>query len=414
MKQQFSRMESRMDWSKMKPPVTEPIPHFDLTRQYQELKAEIEPAVAEVFKTQQFILGDKLLKFENNFARYCDADHAIGCANGSDALLLALQALDIGPGDEVITTPFSFFATVSCIDRIGAKAVLVDIRPDTFNLDTDQVEAAITPKTRAIIPVHLFGQCCDMEALWRIATKHSLAIIEDAAQSVGAEYQGRRCGVLGTIACFSFFPTKNLGGAGDGGMLTTDQKDLADKLKRLRVHGDAGRYNHLEVGINSRLDALQAVVLDVKLKHLDSWNHRRLENALTYQSFWENNHLLDFLIPTVMKPGHRHVFNQYCVRVLNGQREHVMQTLKTEQIGHAVYYPKPLHLQQCFKHLGYQQGDFPVSEKASEEILALPIFPELKVEQLERVVKAVCLAADTSSTSKTIPLFPPAPIRKAA
>jgi dTDP-4-amino-4,6-dideoxygalactose transaminase len=401
-----------MDWSNLKSPALEPVPLIDLTEQYQNLKHEIDPVVAEVFRTQHFIMGDKVAQFEANFERYCDAEYAIGCASGSDALVLALKALGIGPGDEVITTPFSFFATASCIERVGAKTVFADIDPVTYNIDPAAVESLITDQTRAIIPVHLFGQCCDMDNLWRIATKYDLEIIEDSAQSIGSEYQGRRSGVLGSIACFSFFPTKNLGGAGDGGMLTTDKKEVADRLKRLRVHGDVGRYNHVEVGFNSRLDALQAAVLDVKLRHLDQWNHRRLENALTYQSFWENNQMLDYLVPPTITAGNRHVFNQYCVRVPNGQREHVQKTLKAKDVGCAVYYPQPLHLQTCFKYLGYQKGQFPVSEQLSEEILALPIYPELKVDHLERVVEAVCLAAETSARS-TIPMFP-AKTRKVA
>jgi dTDP-4-amino-4,6-dideoxygalactose transaminase len=279
--------------------------------------------------------------------------------------------------------------------------VFVDIRSDTFNLDPDQIEDAITPQTKAILPVHLYGQCVDMEPLWRIATQHQLAIVEDACQAIGAEYHGRRAGVLGAVGCFSFFPTKNLGGAGDGGMMTTDDADLAAKLRRLRVHGDIGGYEHVEVGMNSRLDALQAAVLRVKLRHLDDWTVARQQNARHYADlFRQHGCLSDVIMPKAMTDS-RHVYNQYCVRFRNGLRNEVMQSLKEQKVGCAIYYPKPLHLQTCFKSLGYRAGDFPVSEAMTDEILALPIYPELPVSHQERVVTAIRAACDKARGQHT-------------
>ncbi|MDX1967378.1 MAG: DegT/DnrJ/EryC1/StrS family aminotransferase [Planctomycetaceae bacterium] len=376
--------------------VNEPVPFIDLTAQFQSIAGEVMPVVERVFAEQKFILGDEVTELENELATYCDARFAIGCNSGTDALILALQALGIGAGDEVITTPFSFFATASSIVRAGATPVFVDIEPDTFNLDPAQIEDAITPKTKAIMPVHLYGQCADMEPLWRIATQHGLAIVEDACQAIGAEYRGRRAGVLGSIGCFSFFPTKNLGGAGDGGMMTTDDPELAKKLRRLRVHGDIGGYEHIDVGMNSRLDALQAAVLRVKLRHLDEWSVARQQNAKHYAELFRQYGCLSQLQMPKMLPNTRHVFNQYCVRFRHGLRDAVMQSLKDKKVGCAVYYPKPLHVQTCFKSLGYRPGQFPEAEAASAEILALPIYPELPVAHQERVVSAIREACDAA------------------
>lgn len=376
--------------------VNEPVPFIDLTAQFQSIAGEVMPVVERVFAEQKFILGDEVTELENELAAYCDARFAIGCNSGTDALILALQALGIGAGDEVITTPFSFFATASSIVRAGATPVFVDIEPDTFNLDPAQIEDAITPKTKAIMPVHLYGQCADMEPLWRIATQHGLAIVEDACQAIGAEYRGRRAGVLGSIGCFSFFPTKNLGGAGDGGMMTTDDPELAKKLRRLRVHGDIGGYEHIDVGMNSRLDALQAAVLRVKLRHLDEWSVARQQNAKHYAELFRQYGCLSQLQMPKMLPNTRHVFNQYCVRFRHGLRDAVMQSLKDKKVGCAVYYPKPLHVQTCFKSLGYRSGQFPEAEAASAEILALPIYPELPVAHQERVVSAIREACDAA------------------
>lgn len=363
-----------------------PVPFIDLVPQFQSMSAEIMAAVERVFTEQKFILGDEVVALEEEIASYCDSRFAVGCNSGTDALIIALQALDIGEGDEVITTPFSFFATASSICRAGATPVFVDIDPETFNLDVDAIEDAITPHTKAIMPVHLFGQCCDMEPLWRLCQKYKLHIVEDACQAIGAEYQGRRAGVLGTVGCFSFFPTKNLGGAGDGGMMTTDDPELLAKLKRLRVHGDVGQYEHLDLGMNSRLDALQAAVLRVKLRKLENWSLARQANAQRYAEKFEEERILDAITLPVVRGDNRHVYNQYCIRVKNGRRDHVMQQLRAAKIGCAVYYPKPLHLQTCFKHLGYELGQFPEAEAASKDILALPSYPELPAADQQRVV----------------------------
>lgn len=365
------------------------VPFIDLVPQFEAMSGDIMSAVEKVFSEQKFILGDEVAQLENEIAAYCDARHAIGCNSGTDALIIALQALGIGEGDEVITTPFSFFATASSICRVGAIPVFVDIDPESFNLDPLAVAEAITPRTKAIMPVHLFGQCCDMDPLWRLAQKYNLELVEDACQAIGAEYQGRKAGVLGSVGCFSFFPTKNLGGAGDGGMMTTDDPDLAARLKCLRVHGDVGQYEHIEVGMNSRLDALQATVLRVKLKRLDQWSAAREMNANLYGEMFRQEGILDSLVLPKTGPNRRHVFNQYCVRVRHGHRDHLMQQLKARKVGCAVYYPKPLHLQTCFKHLGYRLGQFPQAEAASREILALPSYPELPQADRIRIVSSV-------------------------
>ena len=376
-----------------------PVPFIDLVEQYNAIASDIQAAIDRVMREQRFILGDEVAEFEYEMAEYCDSRAAVGCASGTDALILALMALDIGAGDEVITTPFSFFATASCICRVGARPVFVDIDPESFNLDPVKVEAAVTERTRAILPVHLFGQSADMEPLWRIAARGQIAIIEDACQAVGAEYRGRRAGVLGTFGCFSFFPTKNLGGAGDGGLITTDDADLAKRLLMLRVHGDAGGYNHLEIGLNSRLDALQAAILRVKLEHLDSWTVARQLNAKRYSELFHDHGLLDAVeLPAVLS-DRLHVFNQYSIRVKNGARDHVLQALRDRQIGAAIYYPGPLHLQQCFRSLGYLPGDFPEAEKAASEVLALPIYPELKPGHPEIVVRGIAQALGRATDS---------------
>ena len=370
----------------------EPVPFIDLVAQHQTISEEVTSAVTKVFSEQRFILGDEVLNLESEVANYCDAREAIGCASGTDALLLALMALDIGKGDEVITTPYSFFATAGSIVRAGATPVFVDIDPQTMNLDPEAVAAAVTPQTKAILPVHLFGQCADMDGLWRVATHNNLSIIEDACQAIGAEYQGRRAGVLGRVACFSFFPTKNLGGAGDGGMLTTDEPELAKRLRRLRVHGESTQYHHMEVGLNSRLDALQAAVLRVKLQHLEDWTIARQRNAARYADLFADRGLLDVIeLPTISEHS-RHVFNQFVVRVRYGLRDRILNFLRENKIGCMVYYPKPLHLQPCFSNLGYQPGSLPNSETAAEDSLALPIFSELTAAQQETVVRGIAAA----------------------
>jgi len=371
---------------------SEPVPFIDLVHQYDGISTEVLAAVRRILAAQSFILGDEVATFETEIARYCDARDAIGCASGTDALILALLALDIGPGDEVVTTPFTFFATAGAIHRVGARPVFVDIEPHTFNIDPARVEAALSPRTRALLPVHLFGQCAEMEPLCRLAVARELAIIEDACQAIGGEYRGRRAGVLGDVACFSFFPTKNLGGAGDGGIVTTDDADLSRRIRRLRVHGDVGQYRHVEVGLNSRLDALQAAVLRVKLAHLDTWTAARQNNAQRYAELFGHYGLLDAVtLPTVL-PERRHVFNQYSVRIAGGRRDEVLSSLREQKIGANIYYPIPLHVQECFAHLGYRAGDFPEAERAAAEVLALPIFPELRPAQLECVVRGIARA----------------------
>jgi dTDP-4-amino-4,6-dideoxygalactose transaminase len=374
----------------------EPVPLIDLVAQHREIESEVAAAVSRVFSEQRFILGDEVAELECDLAEYCDSREAIGCASGTDALLLALMALDIGPGDEVITSPYTFFATGSSIYRLGASPVFCDIDPVSFNLDPQAVEAAVTSRTRAILPVHIFGQCAEMEPLWRIAGQAGLPIVEDACQAIGAEYQNRRAGVLGTMGCFSFFPTKNLGGAGDGGLITTDDSTLAARIRRLRVHGEAGQYDHVEVGLNSRLDALQAAVLRVKLRHLDQWTAARQRNARRYELLFEDYGLLDSVVLPVTQHDRRHVYNQYCVRIAGGERDKVLAGLRARQIGCNVYYPKPLHLQTCFADLGYQPGSLPLAEQAARESLALPIYPELTDEHQERVVRGIAEALGRS------------------
>lgn len=393
----------------------EPVPFINLPAQFETIRDEVMLAVGEVMESQQFVLGERVSDFETAIAEACDSRYAVGCASGTDALVLSLQAAGIGPGDEVITSPFTFFATAGAIHRVGAKPVFVDIESSGFNLDPNLVEAAITPRTRGIIPVHIFGQCAEMEPIWRLAARNSLCVIEDACQAIGAEYRGRKAGVLGAMACFSFFPTKNLGGAGDGGLVTTDDQDLRDRLSRLRVHGDVGGYRHESVGMNSRLDALQAAILQVKLAHLDSWTASRQENAQYYNELLRGENLLDVIEPPTVLPDRTHVYNQYTVRVRGGLRDEVLGSLRDDGIGCAVYYPVPLQLQECFQHLGYESGALPESEAASAEVMSLPIFPELQTEQQERVVASLSRALGRSSSMRTysLPTFPAAE-RKAA
>ncbi|HUG18636.1 MAG TPA: DegT/DnrJ/EryC1/StrS family aminotransferase [Planctomycetaceae bacterium] len=370
----------------------QPVPLIDLAKQYEPLSEEILEAVRQTFASQKFVLGEEVDLLELEISQFCDARHAIGCASGTDALILALMALDIGPGDEVITSPFTFFATASSIYRVGATPVFVDIKPETFNLNPDHVEAAISPRTRAIMPVHIFGQCAEMDPLWRIAVRHGLTIIEDAAQAIGASYRGRSAGVLGTIGCFSFFPTKNLGGAGDGGMITTDDSELAARMRRLRVHGDVGGYDHVEVGLNSRLDALQAAVLRIKLRSLNEWTSGRQANAMGYQNLFAEFGLDRYIKRPEIFPDRQHVFNQYTVRIEHGQRDAIAQFLRSRQIGCGVYYPKPLHLQTCFETLGYREGDLPEAERACREVLSLPVFAEMTENQQRLVVQTLAEA----------------------
>jgi dTDP-4-amino-4,6-dideoxygalactose transaminase len=363
------------------------VPLLDLKAQYREIKAEVSAVMEAVCEEQGFVLGPRLVEFEKATAHYIGSRHAIGCASGSDALLLALMALGVKAGDEVITVPFTFFATAGAISRLGAKPVFVDIESDSFNIDSHLIERAITPRTKALIPVHLFGQCADMAAINGIAGRRGIRVIEDACQAIGAAQRERRAGGLADIGCFSFFPTKNLGGFGDGGLMTTDDAGLADALAMLRVHGSRVRYLHEAVGINSRLDALQAAVLHVKLKYLDQWTEGRRRNAERYQRLFTQTQLLDRVLLPVTTSGNFHVYNQYTVRVR--QRDDLRNFLKEKGVGTEVYYPLPMHLQNCYHDLGYHKGSFPVSERAAEEVLSLPIYAELTEEQQAYVVQMI-------------------------
>jgi dTDP-4-amino-4,6-dideoxygalactose transaminase len=365
------------------------IPLLDLNAQYQTIASEIEVAVRRVLNSQHFILGPEVRELEQEIASYCHCSEAIGCASGSDALLLALMACGIGPGDEVITTPFSFFATAGSIVRLGAKTVFVDIDDSTFNINPELIAQAITPKTKAIMPVYLFGQCAEMDAITVLATTHHISVIEDAAQAIGAEYRGRRAGSLGTVGCFSFYPSKNLGGAGDGGMLTTNDAEMAASLKDLRSHGARKKYYHDRVGINSRLDALQAAILRVKFRYLDEWARGRRANAQRYRELFSNTELVanGFIsLPAESGLG-LHVYNQFVIRAR--ERDKLRAYLTEHGIGTEIYYPLPLHLQTCFRELGYRAGDFPAAERAAEEALAVPIYPELTADAQGRVVETI-------------------------
>jgi dTDP-4-amino-4,6-dideoxygalactose transaminase len=364
------------------------VPLCDLQTQYRQIQPEVLAAVARVLGSGQVILGPEVAQLEEEIAQYCGTSHAVACASGTDALSLALRALDIDPGDEVIVPPFTFFASAGSICRTGARPVFVDIDAATCNLDPFQVENKITERTRAIMPVHLFGQCVDMEPLWRVAERHDLPIIEDAAQALGAEYQGKRAGSLGAFGCFSFYLSKNLGAYGDAGMVVTNDPEWAARLTCLRVHGMEPKYYHKYLGWNARLDALQAAMLRVKLPYLEGWNEGRQAAARRYDALIEESHLCHFLTRPTVARHCRHVFNQYVVRVADGQRDALLRHLRDEQIGCEIYYPVPLHLQECLAYLGYRPGDFPVSEAACRCVLALPMFPEITVDQQRRVVQS--------------------------
>ena len=365
------------------------VPLLDLKAQHAALRDELRAAVERILDSQQFVLGDDVRALETEIARYTGAAHAVGCASGTDALLLALLALDVKAGDEVITTPYTFFATAGAIARAGAVPRFVDIEPQTCNLDVSLIEQAITPRTRALMPVHLYGQCAAMSELLEIAARHRLPVIEDAAQAIGAADTGRQAGTLGAIGCFSFYPTKNLGAAGDAGIMTTNDEALAARLKRLRVHGGMTEYLHTEVGLNSRLDTIQAAILRVKLPHLDHWSQARRERAALYTRLIDEASLTQFVAPLHLRADALHIFHQYVVRVPGGRRDALMEHLKQHGVGTKVYYPVPLHLQECFRHLGHREGDFPAAERAARETLALPMFPELVEEQQRYVVETI-------------------------
>ena len=364
------------------------IPLLDLQAQHQRIRDEVLAALVRVVDSQKFILGEEVQGLEQAIAQYSKAKFAVGCASGTDALFLALLALDIRPGDEVLTTPYTFFATAGAICQAGATPVIVDVEESTFNMDMSRVAEALEahPRIRAVIPIHLFGGCADMDALHAQVAGLDIHVIEDAAQAIGAEYKGRRAGSIGHIGCFSFYPSKNLGGYGDGGMLTTNDAALAERLAALRVHGARSTYHHDWIGVNSRLDALQAAVLRVKLRYLDSWTAARQANADRYRQIlgeWK----APVIPPQTAAYQTRHIYNQFAIRA--PRRDELRAYLKQQGIGTEVYYPLPLHLQSCFAHLGYRRGDFPVSERLAEESLALPVHAELTAEDIESVCRGV-------------------------
>jgi len=365
------------------------VPLLDIERQNRSIKREIAQAIERVCASGRFVLGPDCEQLEGALASYCQAPHAVGCASGSDALLLALMAYGIGPGDEVVMPSYTFFATASAAWRLGAKVVFVDIEPTTFNLNPRLLASSITPATKAIIPVHLYGQCADLRAIGSIARRQQIPVIEDAAQAIGAEFEGRRAGSWGGIGCFSFYPTKNLGGFGDGGLLTTSDAELADRLRLLRAHGMQPRYYHQAVGINSRLDTLQAAVLNVKLRYLESWTAARQANARRYGELFAGCGLDRVLGLPLVAPNCRHVWNQYVIRVSEGRRDALRAHLTAQKIGTEIYYPVPLHLQPCFQSLGYTPGSLPESERAARDTLALPIFAELTAGEQQTVVQAI-------------------------
>jgi dTDP-4-amino-4,6-dideoxygalactose transaminase len=364
------------------------VPLLDLKPQYEQIQAEVEPVILDICKSQAFILGPKVKECEAAVAKYCGAAHGVGMSSGSDALIVALMAEGIGTGDEVITTPYTFFATVGAISRVGAKTVFVDIDPATFNLDGAKIEAAVTKRTKAIIPVHLYGQMADMGAVMAVAQKHGLAVIEDAAQAIGSEWQGRRAGSIGDYGCFSFFPSKNLGCFGDGGMLTMQDEAKAKHATILRNHGSEPKYYHREIGGNFRLDALQAAVVTIKLKYLDGWTAARQANAARYEKLFAQTGLAKSgKVGLPVARMNRHIYNQYVIRA--ERRDGLLAHLRSRDIGTEIYYPVPLHLQDCFRSLGHRAGDFPESERAAQETLALPIYPDLTEEMAQWVVGAI-------------------------
>ena len=364
------------------------VPLLDLKIQNDALRPEIDRAIKKVLDSNGFILGAEVSELEKELADYCQTKYAIGCASGTDALLIALMALGVSYGDEVITTPYSFFATASSVTRLGAKPIFIDIDPQTYNLDVSQIEAKITEKTKAIQPVHLYGQCAAMGELKKISEKYNVPLVEDAAQAIGAEDGETRAGDMSAIGCFSFYPSKNLGAMGDAGFMTTNDEALAQKLFALRVHGSFERYYHKWVGLNSRLDAMQAAILRVKLPHLDSWTKARQRNAENYRGLFADAGLTEEIILPFERENVRHIYNQFVIRVPD-KRDELRSFLTENEIGTDIYYPVSLHLQECFAYLGYGEKDFPESEKASSETLALPIYPELTGEQQAFVVERI-------------------------
>ena len=376
------------------------VPLLDLKAQYAALRDEIRPAVDRVLESQLCINGPEVAQMEREIAKYSGAKHCIGVSSGTDALLLSLMALDVGFGDEVVTTPYTFFATAGSISRLGAKPVFVDIEPATMNIDPTLIESAITPKTKAIMPVHLFGQCADMGPIMAVAKKHNLPVIEDAAQAIGSEYRGKRAGSMGDVGCFSFFPSKNLGAVGDAGAVTCNDDALARRLVKLRGHGAEVKYFHDEVGGNFRLDTVHAAVLSVKLKYLDEWTAARQANAAFYTKAINADPVLRSVISPPRVVQSRHIFNQYVVRTKD--REGLKDFLKVRQVGTEVYYPVPMHMQKCFADLGHRKGDFPHSEEAALTSLAIPIYPELSETQKRHVVDSLAAFAVEKTSRRAV------------
>jgi dTDP-4-amino-4,6-dideoxygalactose transaminase len=367
-------------------PSVREVPLLDVNRGNAPLRDEILAAVARVIDSGRFLFGPDVQQLERSVAELCGVEHAIACASGSDALLLALMALEIGQGDEVIVPSFTFFATASAVTRVGARPVFVDIDPRTFNIDPARIEEAITPHTRAIIPVHLYGQCAEMDAITEIAQRRRLFVIEDAAQAIGAKYWGRPACSLGAVGCLSFYPTKNLGAFGDAGMLTTHDADLAQRLRLYAAHGMHPRYYHKVVGINSRLDSVQAAVLNVKLKRLAAWSAQRAANARRYDELFRTAALDSQLVLPRAEPHCEHIWNQYTIRIRGGRRDAIKAQLAAAGVATEIYYPVPLHLQECYASLGWRAGSLPHTERAAAEVLSLPIFPELTADEQSTVV----------------------------
>ncbi len=359
------------------------VPLVDLGRQYYGIKEEIDSAIQDVIESQSFILGPQVKEFEKLFASYCNTEHAIGVSSGTDALFLALKSLGIGNGDEVITSPFTFFATVGAICNAGATPVFVDIDPESYNIRPDLIEKRVSQNTKAIIPVHLYGQCADLEPILGVAKKYDIKVIEDAAQAIGAEYKDRKAGSIGDIGCFSFFPSKNLGAFGDGGMVTCNNEELAEMVYTLRIHGGNPKNYYPVLGINGRLDTIQAAILIKKLRHIDLWCEQRRQKASYYT---ENMKELNLIIPKINN-FNKHVFHLYVIRVQ--ERDKLLEHLRANNIDCAVYYPVPQHLQKCLAYLGYKEGDLPETERAAKETLALPIFPEITKKEQDYVIKAI-------------------------
>jgi dTDP-4-amino-4,6-dideoxygalactose transaminase len=370
------------------------VPLLDLKAQYQTIRDECLEVTRDIYESQSFILGPHVAKLEKEIADYCSTKYAVGVSSGTDALLLSLMAANIGHGDRVITTPYTFFATAGAVSRVGGIPVFVDIEPETYNISPSGIDALIKKmpeevrKTlKAIIPVHLYGQCAEMDQIIAIARENNLLVIEDAAQAIGSEFHGKRAGSMGDFGCFSFFPSKNLGGFGDGGIVTTNSRELYENLKILRVHGGRPKYYHRQIGGNFRLDALQAAIVSVKLKYLDQWTKDRQENADKYRLFFKDAGLSHRIAVPVEKEN-RHIYNQFIIQV-SEKRDELKAFLIKNNVGCEIYYPIPLHLQECFAGLGYSAGDFPVSESAAEQTLALPVYPELTESQMEYVVKQI-------------------------